>query len=70
MARRLCSGICSISTGFRPGEDERPVKIELTLRSDADLPDDVLRRKFNKADEVPSRTTDWRSRSLPVVMFG
>ncbi len=28
------------------------MKIELALRSDADLPDDVLRRKFNKADEV------------------
>lgn len=37
---------------FRPEEDKLPVKIELTLKKDADMPDDILRRKFNKADEV------------------
>ncbi len=37
---------------FRPGEDEQPVKIELTLKNDANLPDDVLRRNFTQADEV------------------
>ncbi|MDX1928095.1 MAG: S41 family peptidase [Pirellulaceae bacterium] len=37
---------------FRPDEDKLPIKIELTLKNDADMPDDVLRRKFAKADEV------------------
>ena len=37
---------------FRPGEDKQPEKIELSLKNDANLPDDVLRRKFTEADEV------------------
>lgn len=37
---------------FRPDEDKQPVKIELALKNDADMPDDLLRRKFSKADEV------------------
>ncbi len=37
---------------FQPGQDKQPVKIELSLRNDADLPDDVMRRKFTQADEV------------------
>ena len=37
---------------YRPSEDKQPVKIELTLKNDANLPDDVLRRKFTEADEV------------------
>ncbi len=37
---------------FRPEVDKQPVKIELSLTNDVDLPDDVLRRKFTQADEV------------------
>ncbi len=37
---------------FRPEEDKQPIKIDLSLKNDADIPDDSLRRKFSKADEV------------------
>jgi len=37
---------------FEPGSDELPVKIQLTLQNDADLPDDTMRRKFTSADDV------------------
>ncbi len=37
---------------FQPGVDERPIKIELTLQQDADLPEDILRRKFTAADDI------------------
>ena len=37
---------------FQPGVDKLPTKIELKLQTDADLPDDVLRRKYSSADDV------------------
>ncbi len=37
---------------YRPGEDEQPVKIDLVLHDDVELPNKELRRKFSDADEV------------------
>lgn len=37
---------------LQPGADAHPVKIELAVSSDVDLPSDVMRREFSSADEV------------------
>ncbi len=37
---------------FQPGVDTLPIKIELKLQTDADLPEEVLRRKYTSADDV------------------
>ena len=37
---------------FQPGVDKLPIKIDLKLQTDADLPEEVLRRKYLSADDV------------------
>ncbi len=37
---------------FRPAQDKQPIKIELSLDADVELPDEQLRREFSSADEI------------------